>query len=74
MFRMIGGIALVASGFFLKKYLDDKLKEKCPDSYSYDFEDYKDAFKDIVVDGMDEAGKCAHSVGDWLKEKAKDMS
>lgn len=73
MFRLIGGIALAASGFFLKKYLDEQIKEKHPNLKDYDLENYEDAFVDVFAKGLNGAGEYAQDFGKWLKEKAKDI-
>ena len=70
---VIGGIALAASGFALKKYLDGKIREKYPQLEDYELEDYEEAFMDSVASGMRGTGEYMEDFGQWLKEKAKEF-
>ena len=71
---VVGGIALAASGFALKKFLDSKIKEKYPNLEDYELEDYEEAFMDTLAKGMRGTGEYAQDFGKWLKAKASELS
>ena len=71
---VVGGIALAASGFALKKFLDSKIKEKYPNLEDYELEDYEEAFMDTLAKGMRGTGEYAQDFGEWLKAKASELS
>lgn len=70
---VVGGIALAASGFAFKKFLDGKIREKYPQLEDYELEDYEEAFMDTLADGMRGTGEYAQDFGQWLKAKADEM-
>lgn len=70
---VISGIALAASGFALKKFLDSKIKEKYPHLEDYELEDYEEAFMDTLASGMRGTGEYAQNFGEWLKAKADEL-
>ena len=71
---VVGGIALAASSFALKKFLDSKIKEKYPNLEDYELEDYEEAFMDTLAKGRRGTGEYAQDFGKWLKAKASELS
>lgn len=71
---VVGGIALAASSFALKKFLDSKIKEKYPNLEDYELEDYEEAFMNTLAKGMHGTGEYAQDFGKWLKAKASELS
>ena len=71
---VVGGIALAASSFALKKFLDSKIKEKYPNLEDYELEDYEEAFMDTLAKGMRGTGEYAQDFGEWLKTEASELS
>lgn len=70
---VMSGIALAASGFALKKFLDSKIKEKYPNLQDYEMGDYEEAFMDSVANAMRGAGEYAQDFGQWLKDRADEL-